>query len=125
MPGFDDSAWKQAVGVFGTESRRGPTVRTTWDTPEIWLRRTFQMDDDAPGDVFLDLLHGGDAEVYINGVPAAEAEGQSRRYATVSIAPAARATLKKGANVIATHCTQSGRRNSIDVGIVTVIEQTP
>jgi len=125
MPGFDDSAWKQAVGVFGTESRRGPTVRTTWDTPEIWLRRTFQMDDDAPGDVFLDLLHGGDAEVYINGVPAAEAEGRSRRYATVSIAPAARAALKKGANVIATHCTQSGRRNSIDVGIVTVIEQTP
>ena len=125
MPGFDDSAWKQAVGVFGTESRRGPTVRTTWDTPEIWLRRTFQMYDDAPGDVLLELLHGGDAEVYINGVPAAEAEGRSRRYSTASIAPEARATLKKGANVIAVHCTQTEGRHSIDVGIVTIIEQTP
>ena len=75
--------------------------------------------------MLLELLHGGDAQVYINGVPAAEAEGRSRRYSTATIAPAARATLKKGANVIAVHCTQSEGRHSIDVGIVTVIEQTP
>jgi hypothetical protein len=124
-PGFDDSTWKQGIGVFGVESRRGPASRTEWDTPEIWLRRTFYLDDDAQGDVLLEVLHSGDVQVHINGVPAAEAEGRSRRYSTVTIAPEARATLKKGANVVTAHCTQVEGRHRIDIGIVTVIEQTP
>src|SRR6185312_1685143 len=38
---FDDSQWSNGVGGFGAGNPAGFTVRTPWNTPDIWLRRTF------------------------------------------------------------------------------------
>jgi hypothetical protein len=116
-PDFKDSAWKQGPGGFGTDGTPGAIVRTEWNTPDIWLRREFTLDA-APVSPILLMHHDDDAEVYINGVLAVKAPRYVGSYDEFDIAPAARATLKPGKNVIAVHCHQTVGGQYIDVGIV-------
>lgn len=114
---FNDSAWKQAPGGFGTEGTPGSTVRTTWNTPDIWIRREFTLDT-APESPLLTMNHDEDAEVYLNGVLAIRAPRFIGSYEEFEITPAARATLKPGKNTIAVHCKQTTGGQYIDVGLL-------
>src|ERR1044071_1899237 len=39
--GFNDSAWSTGSGGVGTAGKPRAVIRTTWNTSDIWLRRTF------------------------------------------------------------------------------------
>jgi hypothetical protein len=68
----------------------------------------------------LRIHYDEDAEVYINGVLAARVTGFTTEYVEVPLTAAGRKALKKGANVIAVHCHQTGGGQYIDVGLVEV-----
>jgi len=123
-PGFDASAWKEAPGGFGTPETPGTSgsLRTEWKGPDIWLRRDFSMPEGPFADLQLDCFHDEDAEIFINGVPAARVTGFTTGYETIPIAPAALAAIKPGKNVLAVHCHQTGGGQYIDAGIVEVKE---
>ncbi|WP_435016365.1 glutaminase domain-containing protein [Tundrisphaera sp. TA3] len=123
-PGFDDSGWAKAEGGFGTRSTPGTAgaLRTEWNTPDIWIRREFTMPEGSFADLQLSCFHDEDAEITINGVPAARLSGFTTDYDLVPINPKARATLKPGQNVIAVHCHQTTGGQYIDVGVVDVKE---
>ena len=46
---YDDSGWKTGPGGFGTLQTPGSPVHTAWNTPHIWLRRSFTLDGPAAG----------------------------------------------------------------------------
>ena len=117
-PDFADAGWQRGVAGFGTPKTPGAVVRTTWKTDDIWLRREFELADLPAGQVALLMHHDEDAEVFINGVPAAQAAGYISDYETFDIAPAAAATLKTGKNLIAIHCHQVTGGQYIDAGLV-------
>ncbi len=121
-PDFDDSAWQEGPGGFGTEGTPGAVVRTTWDTSDIWLRRTFELDEEALVHPHLKIHHDEDAAVYLNGRPAARLSGYTTDYVTVPLAAEARGALKPGRNLIAVHCRQTRGGQYIDVGLVDVEE---
>jgi hypothetical protein len=126
-PRFDDSAWAQGPGGFGTKGTPGAVVGTTWDTHDLWLRRevTLPARADVSGLQFL-LYHDEDVELYIDGTLAARQSGYFNGYQPVEIRPAARDILKPGTTVVlAVHCHQTGGGQGVDVGLADVDERRP
>jgi hypothetical protein len=116
---FDDSNWTEGIGGFGTQGTPNAIINTTWNTSDIWLRREFTLDHDDMRNARLQLYHDEDAEIYLNGVPAAQVAGFVTSYEETPIEPKALATLKPGINLMAVHCHQTAGGQYIDVGIIT------
>jgi hypothetical protein len=117
-PGFDDSSWLEGPAGFGTEGTPGAVVRTEWKTPDIWLRRRFELDQEADSSLSLLVHHDEDVEIFLNGVLAAKAAGYTTSYEPLSISNEARAALVRGANLIAIHCRQTTGGQYVDAGLV-------
>lgn len=115
---FDDSDWKEGPGVFGAEGTPGASVRTTWNTPDIWARRAFTLPEVDTRSLLISALHDEDADFYLNGVLAARVNGHRISYDDMHISSKDRATLMPGRNAIAVHCHQTGGGQSIDAGLV-------
>ena len=120
-PKFDASSWKEGPGVLGTDRTPGANVRTVWNSPDIWARRTISLPEGHdPKNLLLNVLHDEDAEFYLNGVLAATVKGYSGSYDELPISEAAIATLKPGENILAVHCHQTGGGQAIDAGLIEI-----
>jgi hypothetical protein len=118
LPGFDAQSWQKGPGGFGTHGTPGAVVRTVWNSADIWLRRDITLPEGPYTNLFLQLHHDDDVEVYLNGILAAKLSGWTTSYKDVPISDEARKTLKAGTNVLAVHCHQNGGGQYIDVGLV-------
>jgi hypothetical protein len=122
--GFDDASWKSGQGGFGTEGTPGAIVHTTWNTGDIWLRRTFIMPVGNISHLQLYVYHDEDVDVYINGVLAATEAGFVNAYQPMDIRATARVLLKPGTKItLAAHCHQTEGGQGVDVGLVNVTER--
>ena len=119
---FDDSKWKQGEGGFGTRGTPGAVVRTEWRSPDIWLRRKFNVSK-LPPVLALDLHYDEDCAIYLNGQLIHSTKGYVQNYLRVALNAKARAALKTGENVLAVHCHQNGGGQYIDVGLVAAAEE--
>lgn len=118
---FDDSAWKEGEGGFGTEGTPEAVVRTTWDTSDIWMRRAVELKEEDianPEDMLAYIYHDEDAEVYINGVLVGSFAGYQTYYYADVDTKALKEALKVGKNVVAVHCKQTRGGQFIDFGLV-------
>lgn len=122
-PDFDDSTWESGEGGFGERSTPGTLVRTDWKTPDIWLRRSFKLEELPRGDAQLRVHHDEGVEVYINGVLAAKVEGFVTAYFELPISDEAKASLKRSENTLAVRCQQTTGGQYVDVGLVDVMEK--
>jgi len=116
--GFKDSAWQEDQAVFGAGKGAHGTVRTAWNTEDIWLRLQVLLPDAKLRGPTLKVFHDGDVEVYINGVLAARATGRTTDYEEVELTPEAEAALRPGVNLIAVHCRQRKGGQYIDVELM-------
>jgi hypothetical protein len=123
-PGFDaeKSGWKKGLAGFGSQGTPSASIKTEWKSSDIWLLREFEMKN-VPRDIKLLVHHDEDAEIYLNGVPAAKLSGYTSSYEPFPITNQACKTLKPGTNLIAIHCRQTQGGQYIDAGLVEVIEQ--
>ena len=117
QPDFDDFAWKEGAGGFGTKGTPGSVVRTEWKATDIWLRREITLPEKFAPDMQLRIHHDDDAEIYLNGVLAAKLAGFSVQYELVPIKSAAQKTLHPGKQILAVHCLQTIGGQFIDVGL--------
>jgi len=115
--GFNDGAWTEAPGGFGTTGTPGAVVRTTWKSADIWLRRSFTLGEKALVDPQWRIHHDEDAEIYLNGVLAARLSGYTGGYVRVPLDAAARALLRPGVNQLAVHVHQTTGGQYIDLGL--------
>ncbi|MDE3151718.1 MAG: hypothetical protein KGL93_05675 [Gemmatimonadota bacterium] len=123
QPAFNDGAWNEGPGGFGTPDTPGAEVRTTWNTADIWMRRMFDLSSTAISEPHWNVHHDEDADVYLNGVLAAHLSGYTSGYVLIPFDSAARAALRTGRNVLAVHVHQTKGGQYADVGIDEVIEK--
>ncbi len=123
-PNFDDSSWSSGSGGFGTEGTPGAVISTTWNSSDIWLRRTITVNEmPADGELGLAIHHDEDAEVYVNGKLIGSFKGYTSGYMATPVSAEARKAFRPGANTIAVHCHQTGGGQFIDLGLVLIQEQ--
>lgn len=123
--GFDDSKWNEGKSGFGTEGTPGAVIGTTWNTPDIWVRRVVEIPAGQLENVALWLHHDDDVVVYVNGIEAFKARGWTTQYEAFPLARAAKSTLKPGKNLIAIHCHQISGGQYVDCGIITMQSTEP
>ena len=99
----------------------GAAVRTQWDSTDIWIRRTFELDA-LPADVLWFVHHDEDAEIYLNGRRVLSLKGFTTDYITKLMDKSAREAFRPGTNTLAVHCRQTEGGQYIDVGLVRLQE---
>jgi Glycosyl hydrolases family 2, sugar binding domain/Glycosyl hydrolases family 2, TIM barrel domain/Glycosyl hydrolases family 2 len=119
---FDDAAWTQGPGGFGTHGTPGAVVRTTWNTSDIWLRRRFDLRSVPRSPLYWHIAHDEDADLYLNGVLVGQFSGYTTGYVRLPLDARARAALQPGRNVLAMHVHQTTGGQYADAGIDAVIE---
>jgi hypothetical protein len=120
---YNDSAWSSGLGGFGTTGTPGAVVRTTWNTADIWLRRTFNpgaLTADQINNLVFKVHHDEDVEIYLNGTLAFSAPGYTSSYLHLPVnAAGLAAILTNAVNTLAVHCHQTTGGQYIDVGLDT------
>ena len=106
--------WKKGKGGFGTSNTPGIEVSTKWDTPEIWIRGEWELEE-VPQEMTLMIFHDEDAIIYINGKLVTELSGYTTSYAPYFLSKEKLGYLKKGKNTIAIHCRQTTGGQGVDV----------
>jgi hypothetical protein len=118
---FDDSSWKTGTAPFSDDKAAGKTV---WTSHDIWVRRTFTINDLNFNKLALKLHHDDEAEVYLNGEKISEQGGANGDLQYFSLSDAAISKLKKGENVLALHCTNTGGGAWLDAGLADELKPT-
>ncbi len=116
---FNDTGWASGTGGFGTAGTPGAVVNTTWNTDDIYLRKTIKLPSTSLNNLSVYAYHDEDMQIYVNGVLATGVTGYITGYQLFDISTAAQAQLRPGATVtIAVHCLQTTGGQDIDVGLV-------
>lgn len=117
---FDDAAWQEGPAGFGNDV--DAPVHTPWTTPDLWMRKSFEMPPSENAVTYLRIYHDGDAQVYLNG-HRIDASGWSNGYRLIRLDAAAKAALQSGTNTVAVHVHNNSGGQFIDVGLFNMIEE--
>jgi len=112
---FDDSSWKHGKAAFGTHDM--PRIHTEWKNDDIWVRRTFNLEDINTNDnFFIKYSHDDVFELYLNGEELVNTGNTWNNDVCLQLTEAAKKKLRKGKNVIAIHCHNTTGGAYVDFG---------
>ncbi|SIQ92014.1 PVC-type heme-binding CxxCH protein [Maribacter ulvicola] len=111
---FKDSTWKKGQGMFGGNDEE--RIKTKWTTKEIWLRKEITIDHEIDEPV-IKIANDDDYELYVNGELLMAETGSNASYRYLKVDKDKSGFFKKGKNIIAVHCKNTGGNQHIDVEI--------
>ena len=117
-PGFDDSKWQQGPSGFGTPQTPGTTVRTQWNSSDVWLRTDFDYDGSVFDSAAIELYHDEDVIVWLNGTQILKRDWYVPRYELFDVTDPLKQALQKGRNLLAVTCHQTYGGQYVDLGIL-------
>ncbi|MDR0422242.1 MAG: DUF4965 domain-containing protein [Proteiniphilum sp.] len=121
---FDDAAWNEGQSAFGTPDE--PNLSTLWQTKDIWVRRTFTLDEDLDDKtVYLHYSHDDDFELFVNGIRVVETGYAWKYNVREELSGEAKASLKKGENIITAHGHNRTGGAYVDFGLYEKEEDKP
>ncbi|MEO8110357.1 MAG: DUF4965 domain-containing protein [Ginsengibacter sp.] len=111
---FNDTKWKNGKAPF---SDNKTTAETRWTSKDIWVRRTFNVNNTDIDKVFLKIKHDDNTEVYLNGEDVYNYKGWLGKFQYIPLNNL-KSKLKKGKNVLAIHVANTAGGAYLDAGIV-------
>lgn len=117
---FDDSSWLSGWAGFGRKGTPGATIRTNWESADIYLRTKVKWQWDAKLKYYLKVHHDDNARIFLNGHLARSLPGYTTTYHYYLIPPNIINKLKGRELTIAAHCHQVRGGQFFDLGIVSV-----
>ena len=109
---FNDADWKSGRAPFTSDKKSEGTL---WNSPDLWMRRTFNLTKTNFNKIFLKLNHDDNIEVYLNGEKVYEKTGWIHKFEFI---PLDENKLKVGKNVLAIHIENTAGGAFLDAGIV-------
>jgi hypothetical protein len=119
---YDDSRWKTGAAPFSDDKEKAKTI---WTSKNIWVRRTFTLNDLNIDKLSLKIFHDDNVEVYLNGKQVYEYTGWVSDFKLVPLKDRFKGRLKKGVNVLAIHCANTAGGAWLDAGLVDEIKVKP
>ena len=93
--------------------------RQEWNTEDIWVRRSFNLNQDLTNDIiYLRYSHDDVFELYLNGEKLVATDYSWNDDVTIELSASAKARLRKGTNIIAAHCHNTTGGAYVDFGPV-------
>ncbi len=114
-PAFNDAGWKKGQAPFGDNKAM---VKTQWLSDDLWVRRTFNVNQTPSGKVFLKLQHDDNVEVFLNGENIYTKKGHTGHFIYIPLDENISKKLKKGKNLLAVHVKNTGGGAWLDAGLV-------
>ncbi|MDO6602240.1 PVC-type heme-binding CxxCH protein [Arenibacter palladensis] len=111
---FKDASWQKGAAKFGGENIND--VNTKWSSSDIWMRKEVAISD-VISEPVLKIAHDDDYEIYVNGQLLIAETGSSEAYKYIKLDSEKGGLFKKGKNIIAVHCANTGGNQFIDMGI--------
>lgn len=112
---FNDANWKTGNAPF---TDNATTKGTTWKSRDIWVRRTFTLNNTDFNKLYLKINHDDDCEVFLNGEKIYSYKGWLNKFKNFEIDDAVKQKLKKGRNVLAIHVTNTAGGAYLDAGLL-------
>ena len=110
---FDDKKWQTGKGMFGTKD---VDPQSEWKSREIWIRRTFDLQQSTINELLLKIKYDDNVEIYLNGEKIFNA-GCCSANKEILLSKSIEQKLRKGKNVLAMYCENTGGQAYIDAGL--------
>lgn len=109
-PGYADDAWSTGAAPFGDNG----SCNTSWNSSNIWVRRSFDVKEIPSGTIYLKLNHDDNIEVFLNGTKIHEKIGWSSKYIYIPVN--LKGVIRKGKNLLAVHVVNTAGGQILDAG---------
>ncbi|MBS1503381.1 MAG: DUF5127 domain-containing protein, partial [Bacteroidetes bacterium] len=117
---FNDNNWDTGGAPFSDDKTQAKTV---WASKDIWVRRTFTLDNPNVNKLILKLYHDDNVEVYLNGTEIFTNVGWTSDFELIPLKEAVKTLLRKGTNVLAIHCANTAGAAWLDAGLLDEVKE--
>ncbi|WP_018614657.1 glutaminase domain-containing protein [Segetibacter koreensis] len=111
---YNDSKWETGTAPFSDDKTK---AKTFWGSKDIWVRRSFTLNNANVHQLFLKLHHDDNVEVYLNGEKVYTCDCWNGKVENFPLEDAVKTKLKKGQNVLAIHCANTKGGAWLDAGL--------
>lgn len=115
---FDDSSWNRSVAGFASRHDSQVVLRTSWTTPDMWLRRTFPWQGDGARALMFRVNVDDTAEIFLNGRKITKLPYSGGKFTAYPLDAGDVRALHSGTNTLAVHCHNFHGYQCFDMGIV-------
>ncbi|MGM9758899.1 MAG: glutaminase domain-containing protein [Parabacteroides sp.] len=113
---FNAATWQTDKAAFGTAPM--PHVQTLWESPDIWVRRTFELTEDLSSKIiYLEYSHDDGFELYLDGIELVNTGYCWNNNVMLELSEEVCAQLKPGKHVLAAHCNNKVGDALVDFGL--------